>query len=42
MGSLTKKTRIRRSNKKTAAGKKRKAKDRNHGSTPKFAVHEEK
>jgi hypothetical protein len=40
MGSKTKKTRIIRKNKVKAAGKKRKAANRNKGTTPKFAIHQ--
>ena len=42
MGSLTKQLRRIRNTKKTKMGQKRKAKDRNQGSTPKFAIHEDK
>ncbi len=39
MVSRTAVTSIRRANKKKAAGTKRKAKNRNKGTTPKFAIH---
>lgn len=42
MSSPTKQTRIIRKNKKKKQGTKRKAADRNHGTTPKFPIHSEK
>lgn len=40
MASATKHTRLVRNKKKRTQGKRRKAKNRNKGSTPKFAVHQ--
>jgi len=42
MVSNTAVTRLRRENKKVKSGARRKAKDRNKGTTPKFPIHEEK
>ena len=42
MVSNTGSTRIKRENKKAKSGKKRKANNRNKGTTPKFSVHVEK
>jgi len=42
MVSNTKILKNRRKNKKTKAGKERKAKNKNKGTTPKFAIHETK
>ncbi len=39
MASRTKETETKRANKKKASGKVRKTKDRNKGTTPKFAIH---
>ncbi|WP_372653605.1 hypothetical protein [Halobacteriovorax sp.] len=42
MVSNTRITKTRRSNKKVKAGSRRKAANRNKGTTPKFAIHQEK
>lgn len=42
MGSKTKQTRIIRKNKEASTGKRRKAANKNKGTTPKFAIHEKK
>jgi len=42
MVSKTAVTESKRKNKKSKTGKKRKAKNRNKGTTPKFSIHEEK
>ncbi|MDH5582203.1 MAG: hypothetical protein OEY33_09890 [Bdellovibrionales bacterium] len=42
MVSRTAVTENRRKNKRVKAGQKRKAKDRNKGTTPKFPIHEDK
>lgn len=41
MASNTKQTRIIRKNKKKKVGTRRKAEDRNKGTTPKFAIHQD-
>ena len=42
MASNTKQTKIIRKNKRKKAGAKRKAENRNKGTTPKFAIHPDK
>lgn len=42
MVSRTRVTRNRRANKKAASGKRRKARNENKGTTPKFAIHQDK
>ncbi|MGB0452853.1 MAG: hypothetical protein ACPGJV_03990 [Bacteriovoracaceae bacterium] len=42
MVSLTRITKTKRANKRKKMGKKRKAANRNKGTTPKFAIHQDK